>query len=140
MKILITILAIIISINANAFESKMTFTVAELNKNERIARNREKAIAAGRIIELQLQETGCNQPRANSPDMYEEREKYTFDIESDNCIIISNTSKCENGFLPRNLKPNPNARTQVIVGADKYIVCLKNSADLSDSSKQMRGK
>lgn len=117
----------------------MKFTSKELNANELIASNGTDIPTAERVIQLQLRASGCERPIVVSPDMYEQRGDYTFNLQSDNCIVIPKPSKCGQKYSPRNMKANPNSSGDVIVGADKYIVCIKSSSDASKGNKQFNG-
>lgn len=134
MKLFVTTIAICISLNAWALDSTMKLTVEELRESELIARGGVDVTAALRVLQLQLGASGCYRPSVNTPDLYNKRKDYTFDISSDNCVVVDKSSKCEAGYTPRNMQPNPYKSEDGIVGENKYIVCLKSSPAAQDSS------
>ncbi len=120
------------SFNVYSLDSAMKFTTKELNENELVARSGTDIATAERVIQLQLRASGCSMPTVMSPDMFKKQAEYAFVLKSDNCVIIPKSGKCESSYSPRNMKPNPNSSADTIIGVDKYIICLKDSAGASE--------
>jgi hypothetical protein len=129
MKYLFAFVLLCFGSQTHALNSTMKLTAAELNENETIANSGTDIATAMRVLQLQLGATGCYRPSVSFPERFEKRDEYNFNIESENCVVISKSSKCESSdYSARNLKANPNASTYKVVGADKYLVCLKSSS------------
>ncbi len=123
------------SLNAFALDSEMRFSKKELNQNALIATTGTDIATAIRVIELQLNASGCSRLSVGSPDMFEKPAEYRFNIESENCIAILKSSKCAAGYSPRNILANPRARDETVFGGEKYMLCLKGSSGAGASQQ-----
>lgn len=132
------------SVSALALESEMSLTSAELKANATIARgsvdNNQTSVVASRVIQLQLMASECGRVII-SPDTMMAAEVYGFKITADTCKVkLKAQGNCEAGFVPRNMAVNPNTPSGVIVGANKYMVCLKSGVSPAASGSQPAAK
>jgi hypothetical protein len=134
MKSVIVLILFCLGYNAFALDSTMSFTVEELNKNDLIVGSGTDIATAKRVLQLQLRASGCYQPMVSTPEMYEKLKEYSFDLTSDNCVVILKSKQCDAGFSPRNMQANPNS-SAAIVGENKYIICLKSSGKTGNPTK-----
>jgi len=130
MKKLIIFAIFIFLPNAFALDSMVTFSSAELKKNDTInlviaGDDNQMPAAAARVFQLELMASNCDHPLVLPQSMVAST-KYDFQIKSDNCVIKNkNSESCDAGYNPRNLAVNPNAPNTAIIGGDTYKVCLK---------------
>ncbi|MES2802870.1 MAG: hypothetical protein V4654_10285 [Bdellovibrionota bacterium] len=139
MKTLVLLTLVLFSINAFAIESVVVLTSGEINKNETImgAGDDESTIAA-RVLQLQLQEVKCGNITV-LPDTLENAIEYKFYVDSEICVVKPKKSECDPGYDPRNMLVNPNTPNDIIIGGDKYKVCVK-SGGAKKESKSSGGK
>ncbi|MBL7542190.1 MAG: hypothetical protein JNL11_00155 [Bdellovibrionaceae bacterium] len=127
MKFFLFSLTILGTLVTYGFESKITLSINDMNRNSSVAGSSKGDIltVAARVFQLQLEASKCEGVSVNQAELvaYEEN---NFLVTSKNCTVKNKkTEECEVGFAARNINENPRTPGDAIVGGDVYKICVK---------------
>ena len=116
--------------NSYALESEMTFTGNELKVSTLVQKNNGQddehlSVAGVRPLQLQVNAAGCNHAQVN-PHTMQAAIQYKYTVVADNCVVKKKSEICDDGFIQKDMQPNPFFPEDVIVGQEKYKVCVKD--------------
>lgn len=111
---------------AFGLDSSITLSADELNENSVVAASGTDITVAMRVLQLQINASGCDRNFVTSPDQFETTQNYRFQISSSNCFIKNKSEKCDSGYTQKTLSANPNASDDHVIGGSLLIVCVQN--------------
>ncbi len=115
---------------AFAFDSTISISEDELKSNDTVlglsASGPDQLTTAGaRILQLQIKAVGCS-PVMIVPRALKSKATNDFLMTSANCQVKNKSEKCDAGFAPRNMLPNPRSPSDSVVGLNNYAICISN--------------